>query len=125
MVTSTNLSPAEHRAAQRAARADAMQKWERQREMGRSAFIWRNGVVGWGLPAAALTALYKVVQEQGLAWPPEITPALQVALALIAVACPCFGYMLGSWLWTSGEAGYQRMHHERELDSAMRDGSRP
>src|SRR5688500_6855456 len=59
----TQQSGHEQRAAEQAARDAALRRWERLRANGRSAFVWRNGVVGWGLPAAVVTAAYKVIQE--------------------------------------------------------------
>ena len=32
-----------------------LRRWERLRAHGRTHFLWRNGVLGWGLPAALLT----------------------------------------------------------------------
>lgn len=98
-----------------ASRDVAVRRWEQRRATGRSAFIWRNGVVGWGLPAALLTAVYKLIQEQGLVWPPHaLSPELRLALALIAIAFPALGYIFGAWLWDRGEAGYRAMLREQE-----------
>jgi hypothetical protein len=40
-------------------------RWEKQRAMGRHAFVWRYGVLGWGFPAALLTIAYAFIKEQG------------------------------------------------------------
>ena len=104
---------AQRRATERASRDEALRRWETLRANGRSAFVWRNGVVGWGLPAALVTGAYKVIQEQGLGWPPELTDGLRTALVLIALVFPALGYILGGWLWAQGEA-----RHARLLDEA-------
>jgi hypothetical protein len=108
----TEQSAREQRAAERAARDHALRRWEKLRANGRSAFVWRNGVVGWGLPAAVVTAGYKLVQEQGLAWPPALSDRLRTALVLIALVFPVLGYLFGGWLWAQGEARYARMRQE-------------
>ena len=114
MTRSTHLPPAARRVAEQEARAAAIRRWEQRRAGGRSHFIWRSGVVGWGLPAALLTGFYKVFQEQGLAWPHDLSPHLRVALGLIGVACPVLGYILGAWLWDQGEANHARLIRERD-----------
>jgi hypothetical protein len=108
----TEHSARDQRAAERAARDEALRRWEKLRANGRSAFVWRNGVVGWGLPAAAVTAAYKIIQEQGLGWPPALTGGLRTALVLIALVFPALGYLFGGWLWAQGEARYERMRQE-------------
>lgn len=112
MATRTEQTTRARGAAEAAARERTIRRWERLRANGRSYFIWRNGVVGWGLPAALLTAAYKVIQEQGLVWPPAISNELQSAFVLIAVVFPVLGYVFGSWLWTQGEAQYRRLTAE-------------
>lgn len=104
--------PSTRRAATAPADEAALRRWERMRANGRSAFVWRNGVVGWGLPAAIVTALYKVIDAQGLAWPVTLSPALRHALVLIALVFPALGYVFGGWLWTQGEARYARLRRE-------------
>jgi hypothetical protein len=108
----TEQSGRAQRAAEEATRDAALRRWERLRANGRSAFVWRNGVVGWGLPAAALTAAYKVVQEQGLGWPSPLSHGLRTALVLIALVFPALGFIFGGWLWAQGEARYERLRHE-------------
>ena len=106
--------------AERAARDAAMRRWERLRANGRSAFVWRNGVVGWGLPAALVTAAYKIIQNQGLVWPTTLDGELRTPLILIALVFPALGYLFGGWLWTQGEAQYRRLRED--ADEARRTG---
>ena len=101
-----------HRSAAAPADVAALRRWERLRANGRSSFVWRNGVVGWGLPAAIVTALYKVIDAQGLAWPVMLSPGLRHALVLIALVFPALGYMFGGWMWTQGEARHARLRRE-------------
>ncbi|HEX6631846.1 MAG TPA: hypothetical protein VF048_12185 [Gemmatimonadaceae bacterium] len=101
-----------HRADLAPADAAALRRWERLRAHGRSTFVWRNGVIGWGLPAAIVTALYKVVDAQGLAWPVTLSSGLRHALVVIALVFPALGYVFGGWLWTQGEARYARLRGE-------------
>lgn len=108
MVSHSQPSFAERRAAS-TARAAALHRWERVRAQGRSHFVWRNGVAGWGLPAAIVTMAYQMIEEQGFVWSTAISADLQHALALIAIAFPALGYFFGAWLWTQGEARYRKM----------------
>ena len=70
--------PVEGRRTEAAARDAEVVRWRKLRAGGRSAFVWRHGVVGWGLPAALVTAAYKVIERLGLGWPSELPPELHV-----------------------------------------------
>ena len=112
MASHTEVSAREQRAAAQAARTAELRRWEKLREHGRSHFVWRHGVGGWGLPAAIVTMLYKMVEAQGFAWSLQLTADLRHAFALIAIAFPALGYLFGGWLWTQGEARYHRLLDE-------------
>jgi hypothetical protein len=88
---------------------DAMQRWEQRRAGGRASFIWRYGVLGWGLPAALLTIAYAVIQEQGMRISGPFSTRLRVAIAVAAVFFPTLGHLFGRRLWTSGEERYERL----------------
>jgi hypothetical protein len=94
-----------------------LQRWERARSLGRTAFVWRYGVFAWGIPAAALTIAYKVFQEHG-ALSPEVLGApfsqkLRIAIAISLVFFPALGHMLGQKLWQQGEAKYDQMRQDK------------
>jgi hypothetical protein len=77
--------------------------------MGRSTFIWRRGVFGWGIPVALLTIAYQVVQEQGFVWRLVMTQHLKTGIAIAMLVFPLCGYLFGRYLWTTGEENYERM----------------
>lgn len=109
--------PARREAASAAASRKAeLRRWERMRAQGRTYFIWRHGVVSWGVPAAILTMGYKLFEARGLAWSLSVPLSgdLHNAFVLIAVALPALGYLLGGWLWTQGEERYWRLQQERD-----------
>ena len=99
-------------------RQDAMQRWEQRRAGGRASFIWRYGVLGWGLPASLLTIAYAVIQEQGIAWSGPFSTRLRVAIAVAAVFFPTLGHVFGRQQWESGEQRYRRL--ARDADEAAR-----
>ncbi len=88
-------------------------RWERNRAGGRTDFIVRRGVLGWGLPAAVFTVLYKVIQEQGFVASPHLTDSLRSAIVLAIIVFPLCGWIFGRWLWTSGEQRYRTLLRER------------
>jgi len=90
-------------------RPEALARWERNRAMGRSTFIWRRGVFGWGIPVALLTIAYQVVQEQGFVWRLVMTQHLKTGIAIAMLVFPLCGYLFGRYLWTTGEENYERM----------------
>ena len=95
--------------SERDVRPAAMAAWERNRAMGRSLFIWRRGVFGWGIPVALVTIAYQVVQEQGFVWRLVMTQHLRTGIAIAVLVFPLCGYLFGRWLWTTGEENYERM----------------
>lgn len=97
-----------------AARAAQIERWEKLRALGRTDFILRRGVLGWGIPAAVITVLYKVVQEQGFVLSPHLTDNLRTAIVVAVLLFPTVGGLLGRWLWSTGEARYQEMIRERD-----------
>ncbi len=90
-------------------RPEALARWERNRAMGRSTFIWRRGVFGWGIPVALLTIAYQVVQEQGFVWRLVMTQHLKTGIGIAMLVFPLCGYLFGRYLWTTGEENYERM----------------
>lgn len=95
-------------------RAAEIARWEKHRARGRTDFIVRRGVIGWGLPAALLTVLYKVVQEQGFVLSPQLTDNVRLAIVIAVVAFPICGWLFGGWLWRTGEHRYRTLVRERD-----------
>jgi len=89
-------------------RSSALARWERNRAMGRTTFIWRRGVFGWGVPVALVTIAYQVVQEQGFVWRLVMTQHLKTGIGVAMLVFPLCGYLFARWLWTAGEDNYQR-----------------
>jgi hypothetical protein len=89
----------------RGASADTpTERWERQRAMGRRAFVWRYGVLGWGLPAALLTIAYAFIKEQGFSWSAaSASPKLRAGVVITLVIFPALGHMFGGRLWDARE----------------------
>ena len=112
-------------------RPDAIARWERNRAMGRSTFIWRRGVFGWGIPVALVTIAYQVVQEQGFVWRLVMTQHLKTGIGIAMLVFPLCGYLFARYLWTAGEENYQRMvrggresEPENRESGARAEGSR-
>jgi hypothetical protein len=97
-----------------------LERWERERSLGRGKFILRRGVAGWGIPVAFAAVLYKLVQEQGFVRSPVLTPGLQEAIAISFVVFPLCGYIFGRWLWNEGEAWYQTRTRDSRHDRSAR-----
>lgn len=101
-------------------RPEAILRWERNRARGRTNFVWRNGVMGWGLPAAVLTIAYKFVQEHGFVLSSTLSHDLRIGIALALIVFPFCGYLLGGRLWDVGEANYHRMLEQERRERGRR-----
>ena len=101
-------------------RPAALARWERNRAMGRTTFIWRRGVFGWAIPVALVTIAYQVVQEQGFVWRLVMTQHLKTGIGLAMLVFPLCGYLLGRYLWTIGEENYERMREAEEADRSRK-----
>ncbi len=88
---------------------NAIAHWEKNRAVGRTDFILRRGVIGWGFPTAVLTIAYRIVQEQGIRTAPHMTDSLRAAAVVAFVVFPLCGWLFGRWLWRTGEARYRSM----------------
>ena len=112
-----------HSAPDADSRDEALARWERNRAMGRTTFIWRRGVFGWGIPVALVTIAYQVVQEQGFVWRLVMTQHLKTGIAIAVLVFPLCGYLFARYLWTAGEENYQRMVADSKAQSAERQAS--
>ena len=97
-----------------------LERWERERALGRGQFILRRGVAAWGIPVAVMAVLYRLVQEQGFVRSPVMTPGLQEAIAISFVVFPFCGYIFGRWLWEQGEAWYEARTRDARNGGAAR-----
>jgi hypothetical protein len=82
-------------------RERGLQRWERIRKAGRSSYIVKYGVLGWGIPVAILTTLMDWLQG---------TPVTELAVAL-AIRLPLFaigGIAFGAFLWAFQERSRAR-----------------
>jgi hypothetical protein len=104
-------------------RTAALARWERTRAMGRTTFIWRRGVFGWGVPVALVTIAYQIVQEQGFVRRLVMTQHLKVGVGIAMLVFPLCGYLFGRYLWTAGEENYERLV-DQEPESSTSGRSR-
>jgi hypothetical protein len=83
-------------------------RWARTRTVGRATFVWRYGVVGWGIPIGAVTACYDVIHlhAPGAAWSVAGLRPLWQSIVGLMVACGVVGYLFGAWLWDACEARF-------------------
>ena len=76
------------------------EKWARFSELGRSQFVWRYGVLGWGLSTAIVFALF---QSYTLGWSGffiHLIPAL--------ILFPLGGILWGRFMWWFLERTHNR-----------------
>jgi hypothetical protein len=78
--------------------------WRKRRALGRRAFVWRYGVIGWGLPAALLTVAYAFIREQGFRWSAgAASPTLRIGIVVVFAVFLMLGHLFGGRLWDVGE----------------------
>ena len=91
-----------------AGHGEAMQVWAQRRAGGRASFIWRYGVLGWGLPAALITVAYAVIKEHGFVVSGPFSTKLRIGIALAVIVFPTLGHLFGRRMWETGEERYER-----------------
>lgn len=67
------------------------EKWAKFRELGRSRFVWRYGILGWGLSTAILFSLWNGFSDGWDGFAFKLIPAL--------VLFPLGGYVWGRCMW--------------------------
>ena len=104
--------PPSHEARDGVDRAAALRRWEQERARGRTTFVVRRGVIGWGLPAAFLAIAYKALQVRELTTSLMLSHDLRVAAMVALVVFPFCGFLFGHWLWRTGEERYDALKRE-------------
>jgi hypothetical protein len=88
----------------------AQARWTRTRGVGRTAFVWRYGVVGWGLPCGALSVGYHLMRaralDPALPWSAAAIRPLLGDIVGVTIVCGVVGYLFGAWLWDFCEARF-------------------
>jgi hypothetical protein len=89
----------------------AQERWLRTRAAGRASFIWRYGVIGWGLPAGLFAAGYHFLRLRAISSNPGPLSMATLrpewaSLAGLMVVSGVVGYLLGAWLWDFCEARF-------------------
>lgn len=80
------------------------EKWSELRKVGRSAFVWRYGVFGWGISTAILFAGLECSHN---GWQAGLT---QLPIALVVF--PLCGVVWGRLMWRFFEWQHRRMASE-------------
>jgi hypothetical protein len=84
---------------------EARERWARLRSAGRSSFVWRYGVFGWGAPCGIVSVFYHVLKERGFVWPIHFEHLWLGVIGLV-VASGATGYLLAAGLWDACEASF-------------------
>jgi hypothetical protein len=80
---------------------EQMARWETTRQMGRRWFIWRWGVLAFGLPWGIVMALLF-----GFAGAASHPPALWIGPVISGLLSPLAGYLFGATMWSRCETQY-------------------
>ncbi|QZY53623.1 peptidylprolyl isomerase [Crassaminicella profunda] len=73
--------------------------WERTRQKGKSYFIWRKGVLGWGIPTAILFQVSMAILNNGLNIDAFTSRKFILNLVTSVIVFPIGGYFWGMWMW--------------------------
>ena len=84
--------------------AKQLDKWAQTRQIGRKAYIWRMGVLGWGIVTGFAWSI-AMAASQGWNRLPLLLP---IALILF----PIGGYFVGAFTWKMTEADYLKQRPE-------------
>ena len=77
-----------------------IKRWEKTREKGRQHFIWRRGVIFWGLSSGVIWAIVMPLIHRDSGFLDYFFPAI--------VIFPIVGYAWGYFMWKYIEKKYQQ-----------------
>lgn len=77
------------------------QGWGKVRQQGKRSFVWKQGVLTWGVTVAVLSSLI------GLFLRDYTLVELLIRLFFSLIIFPVFGYFWGLWVWNLSEKRYQ------------------
>jgi hypothetical protein len=84
-----------------------LERWEKTRQMGRTRFIWLQGVLAWGVTVGVMWAVAMTAVRGE--W-----DRLPILLAIALVGFPIGGYFFGALMWKTSEAAYRKAIEEKE-----------
>ena len=80
-----------------------MKRWEKQRAQGRISFVFKVGVLFWGILTALMwSILMYFIDPQEPVWARPL---------LVLVIFPIAGFFWGFWVWSIIEKKYQSWMH--------------
>jgi hypothetical protein len=79
------------------------EKGKKMMDLGRTKFIWRYGVCGWGLLTAMLFLVLEIIIEKRFNLSDLLSLVFLKQLLLAIVIFPCVGYFWGLLMWKSFE----------------------
>ena len=79
-------------------------QWAKTRRMGRSRFIWRVGVLYWGIITGTV---WSIVMGAMQGW-----DQFPILLCLALIGFPIGGYFFGVWVWKLNESAYQKQRSD-------------
>ena len=82
-------------------------RWEKVREKGRKNYIWRVGVIGWGLSTGVIWATAMPLINRGSAFLAYFIPGM--------IIFPICGYGWGYFMWKYMDKKYQQAKTEEGL----------
>jgi hypothetical protein len=92
----------------------AGKRWEKSRANGRTSFIWKRGVIGYGLfMAISISGVLKGMDLLFDGTPFTISGLLWQMLISLLIFLPV-GYGMGAWMWLEGERHYHRGYRAGE-----------
>ncbi|WP_020410422.1 hypothetical protein [Hahella ganghwensis] len=80
-----------------------LKSWEKRRVLGRDQYVWRYGVLGFGVPAGGVYALYLFFADSSVVWSALLFKSLLFCLG---------GVLYGYSTWSRMEAKYKEVMAE-------------
>lgn len=79
-----------------------LEKWSKTRQMGRSRYVWRFWVLGWGIGTGVLWSILMAFDK---GW-----NQLPMFLGLGLIDFPIAGYFLGKLMWKWSERSFEKVN---------------
>jgi hypothetical protein len=93
-----------------------LKRWESLRQRGRASFVWRVGLLGYGLPMMLGAVIVRLIMQW---WTSQPNQSFILNIAIAFALWPLAGLLFGFAVWHLNERSYKRQALAAQSASAQ------